>query len=65
MVFLFQVVELVQSVVDDIQLVGVEIHLFHLTADFLRDIFQFDIRAVHPFHQFPGIGQHLLNLSDG
>ena len=50
-VFLFQIVEFVQTVVDDIQLVWIKIHVF-------------DIAAVHSFHQFLGIRQHFFDLSD-
>ena len=64
-VFLLQVIELVESVVDGIQLSRIKVYMFHLTADLLCDILQFYVAAVQSLHEFTGIRQYFLNLSHG
>ena len=47
MELLLQGVELVQTGIDGIQSVRIEFHVIYTTADFLRDVLQFDIAALH------------------
>ena len=47
MELLLQGVEFVQTGIDGIQSVGIEFHVIYTTADFLCDVLQFDIAALH------------------
>ncbi len=47
MELLLQGVELVQTGIDGIQSVRIEFHVINATADFLGDVLQFDIAALH------------------
>ena len=60
--FLLQGVELVEAGVDGFQTVGVEVNTIHAVADFLGDVFQFDITALHAVGDFSHARIHLTNI---
>ena len=60
--FLLQGVELVETGVDGFQTVGVEVNTIHAVADFLGDVFQFDITALHAVGNLGHARIHLTNI---
>ena len=52
MVFLLEVIELVETVVDGIHLCGVEVDALQMAAHLLGDVLEFDVTAVDALLEF-------------
>ena len=51
MIFLFEVIERVESAINPVQFCGIKIYAFKLAADLGREILHLDIAAIQPFYQ--------------
>ena len=62
-VFLLQLIQTVQPVVDLVQLCRVEIRIFQHAAHLAGDVLQLDMTAVQPLCQLLRLGQHLADAA--